>query len=130
MTDLQSDINATIAAAVNSQVTARVAEAFAGDEFLKSLVTAAVTQPIAVRDPHTYSDRKTTFIDETLRKVVQDVTRSALTKVVEEEREAIEAEVRKALKAQVGAMAKGFADNMVENAKSGYGVRVNFDWRG
>ena len=122
---VQQDINATITAAVRAQVSARVAEALSGDDLIKNMVIAAIATPITVRDPGNYRDRQTTFIDETLRTTILALTKQAVMDAVAAEKDTIEEEVRKVLKAKVKDIAKGFGDHIADVAAHGWGVRVD-----
>lgn len=125
MTEVQQDINATIAAAVNAQVSARVAESLAGDDLIKTMVIAAVGKPFVVRDPGSYRDRTTTIIDETIRTTILALTKQAVTDAVAAEKDTIEAEVRKVLKTKTKDIATSFGDHIAEVAAAGWGVRVD-----
>lgn len=122
MTDIATDLNATIASAVNARIEAAVLEALSGDEVIGRYVTAALYQPIEVGSG--YSKRKTTFLKETLDGAIRDATKAAVASILATERPLIEDEVRKALRRGVAKMAEGIASSLADNAANGYGVTV------
>jgi hypothetical protein len=127
MTDLTSDLNQTITAAVQARVEAAVMEALSGDEVVGQFVTAALTQK--VKEDHYQSHRdQPTFLAHTLKKAIQGMTQEAVQAVIEEERPAILREVRKALKGKHEEIAQNLVGGMVDSASSPYRLKVDLTW--
>ena len=119
---IDGDLNATIANAVNARIEAAVTAALSGDEVLGQYVAAALNQPITIdRD---YRKIKTTYQQHTIRSSIQEATKNAITRVLVEDQELIEDEVRKALRRNLAAIASGIAGSLADHAKKGYGVQV------
>lgn len=119
-TNLNDDINATIATAVNARIEAAVMESLSGDDVLARFVTAALTQPVK-QDTYDRSPRKT-FLAHTVQKAIQDATRAAIEALVEEEKPRIEDECRKALRRNLPAVAERLVDGL---RMARYSVSVN-----
>lgn len=120
--DITSDLDATIASAVNARIEAAVTQALASDEVLGRYVTAALQQPVDPRG--NYNREKITFLQHTLSKAIQEATKAAVIKVLTEDRDEIEDQVRKALRRNVAGMADQIATSLAERATKGYGVTV------
>lgn len=121
MSALDKDLNDTIAAAVNAKVEAAVMVALAGDEVLGRFVSAALTQPVAT---DRYSREKApTFLAHTVQKAVQEATRVAIERLVEEAKPEIEQHVRKALRAKLPEVAATLVDGL-RSARYGVSVTV------
>lgn len=122
MSNVTEDLNATIANAVNARIEAEVAAALAGDEVIGQYVAAALRQEI---QPDRYNSRsKTTFLTLTLRTAIQGATKAAVKRVLIEEREHIEDEVRKAIRRGTKNFAEQMVENLVKQASTAYGVKV------
>ena len=123
MSQLDTDLTATIAAAVNARIEAAVAAALASDEVLAQYVAAALNQPIEVdrNNPRL----KTTYLHHMLRQAIQAATKAAAERVLAEDHELIEEEVRNALRRNVSAIAAGIAGSLASHAAKGYGVQVS-----
>lgn len=122
--NITTDLNATIASAVNARIEAEVAKALSGDEVIGQYVAAALNQEIEVE--RSYRKTKTTWLKHTLRKAMQDSTKAVIQRVLEEELPLIEEEVRKAVKREAGAIAEGIAKSLAERGGRGYGIDVKF----
>jgi AAA+ superfamily predicted ATPase len=120
--DLDNDLNATIANAVNARIEASVMAALSSDDVLGKYVAAALNQPISI--DRNYRKIETTYLQHTLRASVQEATKAALVRVLTEDQELIEDEVRKALRRNVAGIAAGIAGSIADHAKKGYGVQV------
>lgn len=121
---LGQDLNNTIATAVTARIEAEVTAALAGSDLMTSYVAAALSQPLEVKDPHTYRTRQTTFLKETIDKSIQAATKAAVAKVVASEQKRIEKVVRDALKEQVDIIGSRLVGQLVEKAESPYGINV------
>lgn len=129
MSQIQEDLNATIAAAVNAQVTARVAEALAGDQFIGKMVQAALTREVEVKVGGSYGRTvKTTFLNEAVRKSIEDVVRAGVQEAIDDEKDAIQAEVRKAVKRNLTVIADRLAEQVVNAADKPYGIKVEMQY--
>lgn len=125
MTDqLSSDLNATIAAAINAKVEASVIAALSGDEVLGKYVAAALNQQIEVKDGG-YNTRRTTFLRDTIDRTMQQAVKDAVHSFIQGEKELIEAEVGKALRKQAAKIANQFVTHLAEQTIGrSYGVNV------
>jgi hypothetical protein len=126
----EGDINAVIVAAVNARIEAAVAGALAGDEGIRPLVTAALMQEIEVKDGHSYRSKRVPFLSEVLRKTIQEATRAAVKRIVEEHAQDIEDRVRECMAGAVDEFAKGITESFVKQSTQGYGVSVNIRYPG
>lgn len=119
------DLNATIASAVQARVEAQVAEAMLRDDTFTTFVSAALQQPITVKDG--YKDRKTTFLRHTLEGAIESRTKALVSEVIAEQDEQIKNEVRKALRKSIGVISDSLVDGFVANAASRYpSIKVEF----
>lgn len=127
MTQLDENINTTIANAVNAKVEASVLAALSGDELMGRYVTAALTQQLEVNKPEGYGKHKVQFLHHVISKMIQDATRDALARMIEEERPAIEAAVREALRANITGIASGLVDGLANSQRVSYSAKVQLD---
>lgn len=125
---VESDLNQVIANAVTARIEAQVAAALSGSELVGQYVTAALSQPITVRDPHSYRDRKTTFLKEAVDKAMKDAAEAAVRKVIAEEQAAIEERVREELRARVDVIATQLVGSVVGAAEKPYGITVALNY--
>lgn len=121
MSNIETDLNATIASAVNARIEAEVMAALSGDEIIGRLVTAALQQKVG---EERYGRKQTTFLASVLNAAIKDATKAAVARLIEEERPLIEDEIRKALRRNVKTMADAIVGNLAEQASSAYGVSV------
>lgn len=125
MTDeLTLDLNQTIAAAVNARVEAEVLKALSGDAVLSEFVSAALRQPVEVKDNRTYRTEQVPFLTLVLRKAIQEATKAVTQRVVLEETEKLEEYIRKAIRAQLPDLAAGLVKSVTDTATHGYGINV------
>lgn len=123
-----SDLDQVIASAVNARIEAEVTRALSGDEVIGKMVTAALTQPIEVKDHNGYGRRTTTYLRETLNNAMREATKAAVRKVMTEEHDAIEAAVRRELRDRIDALAVQLVDSAVKSVEKPYGVTVNLEY--
>lgn len=121
MSELEVDLNATIASAINAKVEAGVLAALSGDEVLGRYVTAALNQEVQV-GTSSYDRKRTTFIHKVILDVVKAAVERAARNLLAED------EVRKALRRQAPEIANQLVGNLAERSKNGYGVRVELQF--
>src|SRR5690606_27963440 len=120
MTDLEKDLNTTIAAAVNARVEAAVMAALSGDELIGRYVSAALTEPVA---QDTYGRKPTkTYLTTVVTEAIQEATTAAVKELVEAERPKIVEEVKKALRRNLPEVADRLVDGL---SLARYSVSVN-----
>lgn len=122
MSDIGTDLNATIAYAVKAKIEAAVTAALATDEVLGGYVAAALNQEVTVKDG--FRDRKTTYLRHTIDNAIREATKTAVHRILEEETALITEEVRKAFRREAGTLAAGLVGSLVEKCKNNYGVDV------
>lgn len=123
--DPAPDLNQIIVSAVNARIEAEVTKALSGDDVIGKLVTAALQQP--VNTDSFRRDKTKTFLAVVLEKAIQEATKKAVTAVLAEEVESIEAAVRVALMTNVQGLAHQLVEGLSERAKQAYGVDVKID---
>ena len=121
MSNIEGDLNATIASAVNARIEAEVMAALSGDEVIGRFVSAALQQKVGEQR---YGQKQKTFLASSLHNAIQQATKAAVGRVIEEERPLIEEEIRKALRRNVKTMADAIVGNLADKASSAYGVTV------
>lgn len=125
MAQVEQDLNTTIAAAVNARVEAAVLESLAGDAVIGQYVTAALQEP--TKDPwDSYNHEKRPWLTFVVRDAIRDATKVAVHAALAEEKDAIEKEVRRAIKARISTFATQVTEGLLENTKSGYNIKVDF----
>jgi uncharacterized protein (DUF885 family) len=127
MSNIEGDLNATIASAVNARIEAEVMAALSGDEVIARFVTAALQQKVG---DQRYGKQQRTFLAAALETAIKDATKAAVGRLIEEERPLIEDEIRKALRRNVKTMADSIVGNLADKASSAYGVRVELQLPG
>lgn len=128
-TNLEADLNATIATAVRARIEAEVTKALAGDEVMSKYVAAALSSEIEVpADRGSYQKRKTTFLREAIDTAIKGATKAAIAKIVAEERAAIEAAVTTELRKNVKNIAAQLVNKVAETTESAYGVTVELKY--
>lgn len=121
-TNLNQDLNTTIAAAVSARVEAEVARALSGDEIVGKYIAAALNQVIQI---DRYDSRsKVTFLHQALRTAFQDMTKAAIAKVLADDAPLIEDEIRKAIRRSSSDLANSIVGNLVQLTSKGYGIQV------
>lgn len=129
MTNLETDLNSVIANAVNARIEAQVAQALMGDEIIGQYVSAALTQVIEIPKPHSSYDKiKVTYIKNVLDKAIQEATQTAVRRVLSEEVDAIEAAVRKELRASIGVIAQQLVGSISKAVESPYGIKIDLSY--
>lgn len=125
-TNIETDLNATIAAAINAKVEAGVFAALAGDEVLGKYVAAALNEPIEIpRNGSSYDKIKTTYLRHTINQALKKAVHDAVAKFIEGEQAVIEAEVAKALRKQASEIGRQFAEHLAsQTIGRAYGVNV------
>lgn len=120
---LTQNLDDTIIAAVNARVEAAVMAALAGDETIGQFVAAALAQEVG-ETGYGRDRRKITFLHQTVSKAIQEMTVTVLAEVLENERDLVETEIRKALRRYIPNIAEGLAENLVGVSRSG-GYRIS-----
>lgn len=128
--DINQDLNTVIASAVNARIEAQVVEALAGDAMIGRMVTAALQQPITVRDSATYRDRKTTFLAHTIEQTLQEATKAAVQRVIKDEAPTLEMAVRGELRRNINTVAKQLVGSVLNATEKGYGITVEMKFPG
>lgn len=122
---IEGDLNATIASAVTARVEAEVMRALSGDEVISKYVTAALMEPVKTDNYNRKLDKP--FLTHILKEAIQKATKETLARLLVEEQPLIEAEIRKALRKNVGTMAESIAQGLAKVGGSGYGVTVQLN---
>jgi 2-phospho-L-lactate guanylyltransferase (CobY/MobA/RfbA family) len=121
MTNIDTDLNATIANAVNARIEAEVIKALSGDEVLGRYVAAALAEPVA-RD--TYGRNKPTRLQTAITDAISNATKAAIIAVVEEDMPRLKDEVRKCFRRDADKLAQSVADGLAGSLAKGYGVSI------
>lgn len=121
---VDGDLNELIKTAVNARVEASVLEALSGDETIGKMVVAALQQVVEVPSSG-YSKAKVTFLNHLLTSTIRAATKNAVEKVLVEEQQLIEDEVRKQIRKNAPEIAAAMAGQLAETAAKGYGVSVS-----
>lgn len=122
VSELGLNLDATIMTAVKARIEAEVIRAMSGDDALGAFVVAALQQEVQVGD--SYNRNRQPFLTHVLFKAIQEATQAAVVRFVAEEVGTIEAEVRKALKRDMAAIATTLTQSLVSAADKTYGVSV------
>jgi hypothetical protein len=123
---LGGDLNTVIVSAVNARVEAAVAEALSGDEVIGKFVTSALRQTVEVpKADGSYGKERVTFLKSVIDKALQQATKQAVLKVMAEEEERLEKEVRKALRASTDSIAKSLVSSVKDATDNTYRFQVN-----
>lgn len=124
-----TDLNATIASAVQARIEIEVATALSGSDLMAQYVGAALHQEISVKDRNSYRERRTTYLREAIDGAIREATKVALARVLEAESAAIERVVAAEVKRNLPAIAKAAAENMSKAAANTYGMTVEIKYR-
>lgn len=119
-----SDLDATIAHAVNARVEAEVMKALSGDEVIGQYVSAALQSEVEVNKRSGYGKERRPFLSVTIDNAVRNACKDAIAKVIVEEVGVIEDEVRKAVRRDAAKIAEKFAEGLVDASASGYRFRI------
>lgn len=121
MSNIEKDLNSTIASAVNARIEAEVVAALSGDEVIGRYVAGALRQPVGRQE---YGRKQLTYLETVVREAIQGATKAAVKRVIDEEQEKIEEEVRKALRRGLNTIAETIVEGLVQKAAGTYGIRV------
>lgn len=130
MSNIEADLNATIANAVNARIESEVFAALAGDEVIGRYVSNALRRPVEVPKDGGYGKERVPFLSHLLEQAFREATKAAVNKVLAEEQPLIEEEVRKAVKRNAGSIAEQLSASLAEQASRGYGVSIDVKLRG
>ena len=123
-TPVTEDLNKVIMSAVNARVEASVAAALMGDETVGRMVVAALQQPVEVTKPGGYGKVSVPFLNHLMSSAIRSAAENAVKRVLVDEAQNIEDEVRKHIKRHAPEFAAVMAGQLVEQASKGYGVAV------
>ena len=124
VTPVDQDLNKVIASAVNARVEAAVAEALAGDSTIGAMVVAALQQPVEVPSRNGYGKDRVLFLNHLISSAIREAAKSAVQKVLIEEQQTIEDEVRKHIRRHAPEFAAQMAGQLVDAASKSHGVSV------
>lgn len=125
MADVATDLNQTIASAVNARIESEVAKAMAGDEMMGKFVAAALNQEIEVKDSRdSYRTRKTTYLRHTIENAMREATKAAVQKTISREQKKLERAVAAHLRENTDRIAEQLVGKFVETTDSPYRVNV------
>lgn len=118
MTDsLTTDLNATIANAVNARIEAQVLAALADSDVMGRMVTAALQKKV---NTGAYRNNETTYLQSLIGKAIEEKTVEVVAAELDTIRPLIETEVRKALRKSVGVLADSLVEGFVQAAAGSY----------
>ena len=118
MTDsLTTDLNATIAHAVNARIEGQVLAALADSEVMGRMVTAALQKKV---NTGAYRNNETTYLQSLIGKAIEEKTVEVVAAELDTIRPLIETEVRKALRKSVGVLADSLVEGFVQAAAGSY----------
>ena len=118
MTDsLTTDLNATIANAVNARIEGQVLAALADSDVMGRMVTAALQKKV---NTGAYRNNETTYLQSLIGKAIEEKTVEVVAAELDTIRPLIETEVRKALRKSVGVLADSLVEGFVQAAAGSY----------
>lgn len=118
MTDsLTTDLNATIANAVNARIEAQVLAALADSDVMGRMVTAALQKKV---NTGAYRNNETTYLQSLIGKAIEEKTAEVVAADLETLRPLIETQVRAALRKSVGVLADSLVEGFVQAAAGSY----------
>jgi len=118
MTDsLTTDLNATIANAVNARIEAQVLAALADSDVMGRMVTAALQKKV---NTGAYRNNETTYLQSLIGKAIEEKTAEVVAADLETIRPLIETQVRAALRKSVGVLADSLVEGFVQAAAGSY----------
>lgn len=125
MSALTNNLDDTIAGAVKAQIQAQVLEALSGEDFFAKYIASVLNQTVEVTEDGTAYGRKikVSFLDNALSGLIKKATKEAVAIAVEEERERIQDEVRKAVKRKADQFAENVTNAALEAAQSQYNYK-------
>lgn len=121
------DLNETIATAIQARVEAAVAAELSSSDLFSQFVQAALLEPMTVRE--NYKDRKTTYLQETIRTAIKESAKSAVVKFIDGEQEQLEKLVAAELRKKTKEFAGNIVGSVLERAKSGYSINVDLKYQ-
>ncbi len=128
MPEPTDSLDQTIQHAVMARIEAEVAKAMMGDDAMATFITAALQQPV---ETDRYNrGHKQPYIKTVLAKAIRDATSDAVAKMLQEEQERFEDEIRKALRREAPSIASAMVESLVETAQSAYGIKISLDTEG
>lgn len=122
MTDMSTDINATIVAAVNAKVSAEVFAALNTDEVMSGFITTAMMQPVKVEQ---YGSKTEPYLTVVIRKAIQEATKAAIAEWMADNEGVLKARVREALSTQVEDMAGALVQGAISSTGGYYSTKVD-----
>lgn len=125
MSALTNNLDETIAGAVKAQIQAQVLEALSGEEFFAKYIASVLNQTVEVsEDGSSYGRKiKISFLENAVAGTIKKATQQAVAIAVEEERERIQDEVRKAVKRKADQFAENVTNAALEAAQSAYNYK-------
>ena len=118
MTDsLTTDLNATIANAVNARIEGQVLAALADSDVMGRMVTAALQKKV---NTGAYRNNETTYLQSLIGKAIEEKTAEVVAADLETIRPLIETQVRAALRKSVGVLADSLVEGFVQAAAGSY----------
>jgi len=114
---LTTDLNATIANAVNARIEAQVLAALADSDVMGRMVTAALQKKV---NTGAYRNNETTYLQSLIGKAIEEKTVEVVAAELDTIRPLIETEVRKALRKSVGVLADSLVEGFVQAAAGSY----------
>lgn len=118
MTDsLTTDLNATIANAVNARIEAQVLAALTDSDVMGRMVTAALQKKV---NTGAYRNNETTYLQSLIGKAIEEKTAEVVAADLETIRPLIETQVRAALRKSVGVLADSLVEGFVQAAAGSY----------
>lgn len=122
---VEQDLNATIAEAVKARVEAEVIRALSGDDVFASFISAALNEPVEVRKSDGYRTERIPYITKLLKEAIQQATKGAVQRIIEESMPELETEVRKALRRDLKAIAEALTGKLDQAVHNAYGFHVD-----
>lgn len=122
----EGDLNQIIVSAVNARVEAAVVQALAGDEVMGRYVTMALTRQVEVPSrTGSYGKDRVPWLSHIIEQAVRDAAKRAVERYLVDEHEALEDEVRKALRRTAPVIAEKMVGQISERASKGFGIQVS-----
>lgn len=123
MSNIESDLNQTIASAVNARIEAQVLEALTSNDLVREHVANALNTQV---EDGRYGP-KIPFVTKIVRDAIQERTKEVVSEEIAATADVIKAEVRTALSKSVGVIADSLVDGFVDRAAGQYpSIEVRF----
>jgi len=124
----QNDINQIIVSAVNARVEAEVAAALTNADAMKTFVEAALHEKVKSSDRYGADD--ITLVTKLVRGTVVEQTKKVVAEEVQAQEAEIRAHVRQAVQASVGVIADSLVDGFMQSVTGKYpSIKVTFNER-